>query len=41
LRVWEELSAEQKSAFSRMRGKQRLEPGTFGREIEEAMGAFD
>lgn len=41
LRLWEELSAEQKSAFSRMRGKQKLAPGTFEREIEEAMGEFD
>lgn len=41
IREWGELTDEQRSAFSRMRGKQRLEPGTFGREIEDAMGEFD
>jgi hypothetical protein len=41
LRLWEELDEEAKSAFNRTRGKEKLEPGTFGREIEDAMGAFD
>lgn len=39
LRLWEELDEEVKSAFNRMRGKKKLESGTFGREIEEYMGS--
>lgn len=36
IREWEELTDEQHSAFNRIRGKQKLEPGTFGRETEAA-----